>query len=122
MPHAKINGSELYYEVHGRGDPIVFAHGRGGNHLSWWQQIPEFARDHRCIIFDHRSFGASLDANAAGQGAFVAGLVSLLDVLDIAQTHLVAQSMGGRTCLGLAVTHPERVRRLVLAGTTAGVV
>lgn len=40
MPKVKINGIELYYETHGEGPPIVLAHVAGGNHLSWWQQIP----------------------------------------------------------------------------------
>lgn len=122
MPYAKVNGIELYYEEHGSGPAIVFAHGRGGNHLSWWQQIPAFVRDYRCIVFDHRSFGYSLDTQSAGQDAFVADLAGLLDSLSIERTHLVAQSMGGRTCLGFVLAHPQRVDRLVLAGTTAGVV
>ena len=67
MPYAAINGIELYYESHGKGVPVVFAHGAGGNHLSWWQQIPVFARRFRCITFDHRAFGLSRDGNGEGQ-------------------------------------------------------
>ena len=123
MPYASVNGIQLYYEEHGKGDVIVFAHGRGGNHLSWWQQVPDFAQDHRCIVFDHRSFGRSRDApQAVGQDAFVQDLAALLDHLGIEQAHLVAQSMGGRTCLGFALAHAHRTRRLVLADTTAGIV
>ena len=40
MPTAKVNGVELYYESYGEGPAIVFAHGRGGNHASWWRQAP----------------------------------------------------------------------------------
>ena len=43
MPFANINGIELYYETHGQGPALVFAHGGGGSHLSWWQQVPEFS-------------------------------------------------------------------------------
>lgn len=69
MPKAQVNGIELYYEVHGEGPPIVFAHGAGGNHLSWWQQVPFFtAQGYRCVTFDHRAFGQSLDG-ADGPGA-----------------------------------------------------
>jgi 3-oxoadipate enol-lactonase len=49
MPKAQVNGIELYYEVHGDGPAIVFAHGAGGNHLSWWQQVPVSASKYRCI-------------------------------------------------------------------------
>ncbi len=48
---------ELYYEVHGEGPPVVFAHGAGGTHLSWWQQIPVLSEHFRCVTFDHRGFG-----------------------------------------------------------------
>ncbi|MGO9056057.1 MAG: alpha/beta fold hydrolase [Candidatus Binataceae bacterium] len=40
MPSARINGIDFYYEVHGEGPAIVFAHGGAGNHLVWWQQVP----------------------------------------------------------------------------------
>ena len=49
MPKAQVNGIAVYYEVHGDGPAVVFAHGAGGNHLSWWQQVPVFARQYRCV-------------------------------------------------------------------------
>ena len=57
MPKAAVNGIQLYYESHGEGPAIVFAHGRGGNHLSWWRQVPAFSDDYRCVTFDHRPMG-----------------------------------------------------------------
>jgi 3-oxoadipate enol-lactonase len=121
MPKTQVNGIELYYEVHGDGPAIVFAHGAGGNHLSWWQQVPVFARQYRCIIFDHRGFGQSLDAaDGPGSQAFVEDLKQLLDHLRIDRVSLVAQSMGGRTCLGFTLQYPDRVQALVMADTTGG--
>jgi len=121
MPKAQVNGIALYYEVHGNGPAVVFAHGAGGNHLSWWQQVPVLARQYRCISFDHRGFGQSPDVpNGPGSQAFVEDLTHLLDHLQIECASLVAQSMGGRTCLGFALTYPERVQALVMADTTGG--
>jgi 3-oxoadipate enol-lactonase len=121
MPKAQVNGMELYYEVHGDGPAVVFAHGAGGNHLSWWQQVPVFARRYRCITFDHRGFGQSPDVpNGPGSRAFVEDLKRLLDHLQIDRVALVAQSMGGRTCLGFTLEYPDRVRGLVMADTTGG--
>ena len=54
MPFATINGADLFYESHGTGPAIVFAHGRGGNHLSWWRQVAAFQGEYRCITFDQR--------------------------------------------------------------------
>ena len=120
MPSAEINGAQLYYEDQGKGFPVVFAHGAGGNHLSWWQQVPEFSRRYRCITFDHRGWGLSIDAGDLGPVAFIDDLTGLLDHLAIEETFLVGQSMGGLTCLGLTTANPHRVRGLVMANTFAG--
>jgi 3-oxoadipate enol-lactonase len=72
MPKAQIKGIDLCYEVHGQGPAVVFAHGAGGNHVSWWQQVPLLARQYRCISFDHRGFGQFLDVpHGPGSSALV---------------------------------------------------
>ena len=52
-------GCRLYYEVCGAGPFLVFAHGLGGNHLSWWQQVPHFRDRYTCVTFSHRGFAPS---------------------------------------------------------------
>ena len=122
MPKAQINGIELYYESHGSGPAIVFAHGRGGNHISWWQQAARFSSGYRCITFDHRGWGQSIaEFGSPLRDNFTADLAALLDHLGIQQTFLVAQSMGGFCCLEFALTNPDRTLGLVLGDTTGGV-
>ena len=122
MPKAPINGIDIYYEASGEGPAVVFAHGRGGNHMSWWQQVPVLSRAFRCVTFDHRGWGQSLNPRGSlGRQAFVDDLQGLLDHLEIDRAFLVAQSMGGLTCLGFALAHPERTLGLVLADTTGGI-
>ncbi|MCY3845306.1 MAG: alpha/beta fold hydrolase [Acidobacteria bacterium] len=112
---------DLYYEVHGAGRPVVFAHGAGGTHLSWWQQVPVLAEHVQCITFDHRGFGYSRDVDGGpGRAAFVEDLRGLLDHLEIEKASLVGQSMGGWTSLGFASKYPERVEALVLCDTPGG--
>jgi len=121
MSKADINGIELHYQSYGEGETVVFAHGAGGNLLSWWQQIPFFSQRYRCITFDHRGFGHSYDEpEGPGAEAFVDDLTGLLDHLEVESAHLVAQSMGGRTALGFAVAHPDRTSSLVMADTVGG--
>ncbi len=121
MPSVKLNGIDLYYETHGQGPAIVLAHGGGGSHLSWWQQVPVLSRTHQCVTFDHRGFGLSREADGGpGAGGFVEDLRALLDHLGIERAALVGQSMGGWTVLGFAATYPKRTHALVLCDTTAG--
>lgn len=121
MPTFTINGADLYYETHGSGPAVVFAHGAGGNHLSWFHQVPFFRDRYTCVTFDHRGFGRSLDPRPVEERPrFDEDLAALIDHLALPDVRLVAQSMGGWTCLGYAVTHPERVRALVMADTAGG--
>src|SRR3990172_7975300 len=114
MPYAQVNGARLYYEQHGSGPDVVFVHGAGGNHLSWWQQIPAFATLYRCTVYDARGWGLSRGNSAVGRWVLGTDFVALLDHLGIEKTHVVAQSMGGRAVAGLARLVPERARSLVL--------
>lgn len=125
VPFAPVNGIQMYYETSGSGPALVFAHGAGGNHLSWWQQVPMFARRFRCITFDHRAFGLSRDGEGEarmGRRMFHEDLRALLDYLAVEDVRIVAQSMGGRSAVGFALRNPGRCRALVLAGTTGGAV
>ncbi len=62
------DGSRLYYEdAGGSGPTVLFLHGAGGNHLSWWQQVPVFTEEYRCVTVDQRGFGKSPDV-AGGPG------------------------------------------------------
>lgn len=120
MPLAAVNGIHLYYESHGEGPALVFAHGAGGNHLSWWQQVPAFSREYRCVTFDHRAFGLSRDVTGGGRAQFAADVLELLDQLGVDRFVFVAQSMGGRTAAGLIRRAPQRLRAVIFAGSTAG--
>lgn len=127
MPFFSRDRAQLYYEVHGPalGDApvIVWAHGAGGSHLSWWQQVPFFSDRYTCVTFDHRGFGRSTEPpGGPGGAAFVDDLHVLLDHLGIERANLVAQSMGGWTCLGFTIRHPARVERLVMCDTHGGLV
>ncbi len=112
-------GGRLYYEATGEGPALVFAHGLGGSHLSWWQQVAAFVARFTCIAFAHRGFLPSRDAAPPlGPAAFADDLLALLDHLVVADALLVAQSMGGWTCLETALRAPGRVRGLVMSATS----
>src|SRR5258705_13869203 len=111
------DGFRLYYEDTGGSAPaILFLHGAGGNHLSWWQQVPVFAEEYRCITVDQRGFGQSPDV-AGGPGPPPLGTdgIAPLDHLRIARAPPLAPSMGGRAAGGAAPRTPRRFWGVVLA-------
>ena len=111
-------GAEIYFESTGSGPAVVFAHGLGGNHLSWWQQVPHFSHRYACVTFAHRGFSPSrVTSGDVDPALFDADLLALVDHLELEEVRLVAQSMGGWTCLNFALRHPKRVRALVMAAT-----
>jgi len=113
------DGFSLYYEdTGGSGPTVLFLHGAGGNHLSWWQQVPVFAEEYRCVTVDQRGFGRSPDVSGGpGPSALATDAIALLDHLGISQAAVVAQSMGGWGAVGAGVRAPERFWAVVMANT-----
>ncbi len=113
------DGASIAFEVAGRGPALLFAHGLGGNHFSWWQQIAAFAGNYTCIAFSHRGFAPSTVPGGVPDPHDYAGdAAAILDHLGIEKAVHVGQSMGGWTGVELALNHPARLAGLVLACTT----
>ncbi len=125
MPTVHHDHCDLYYERHGTpGKPaLIFAHGAGGNAMSWWQQVPAFAADHDIVTYDQRGFGKSacapehFDMNVLGED-----LRAIMRDAGIDRASIVCQSMGGWSGTLLAARHPDMVEHLVLANTPGAVV
>ena len=111
-------GCRIYYEVTGSGPPIIFAHGVGSNHQTWWQQVPHFFDRFTCVTFSHRGYPPSSEIGMPDPGEFAGDLASLIEHLQLPDVRLVVQSMGGWTAIEYILTHPQHnVRALVLAST-----
>jgi 3-oxoadipate enol-lactonase len=121
MPWAEVNGTRLYYEIHGAGPPLLLSHGGGANHVSWWQQLPAFAERYTVITYDHRGFGLS-DDNDQTTMALVDDLEGLIEHLGFDQLILLGQSLGGFAAAGVASRHPERIAALVITSSAAGLI
>jgi len=111
-------GCRIYYEVTGSGPPIIFAHGLGSNHLTWWQQVPHFSDRYTCVTFAHRGYPPGREIGVPDPKNFADDLAALIEHLQLPDVRLVAQSMGGWTSIEYILAHPNhKVRALVLAST-----
>lgn len=123
MPRAKVNGIELYYEVHGPEDaePLLLIAGLGHSSKFWFPQVPGFSKYFKTIVFDNRGAGRSEKPDEPYSIAgMAADAVGLLDHLKIEQAHVLGASMGGYIAQEIGIEHPERMKRLVLLCTHYG--
>jgi 3-oxoadipate enol-lactonase len=121
MPKVKTADINTYYEIHGKGEPLVLIPGSNANTTSYNAQIPVFAREYRVILYDPRGAGQSDAPPPPYSMAMLADdLANLLDAIDIESAHIWGCSMGGMIAQHFAIRHPRKVRSLILACTTCG--
>lgn len=121
MPTVKVNDINMYYEVHGEGEPLVLINGAGaGVELFYWR-IPKFSREYRLILFDNRGAGRSDRPDMTYTTELMADdLAGLLDAVGIDSAHIYGTSMGGMIAQHFALRYPRKVRSLILAVTYCG--
>ena len=119
MPTVRVNDAEIYYEVHGEGQPIVFLSETACDGEVWKiYQVPEFSKDHRVVIHDYRGTGQSSKPSIDyTTQIFAKDTIALMDYLKMEDAIVVGHSMGGRVAQILALDYPRRVKKLVLAST-----
>ena len=122
MAIAKINNIECYYEVHGEGKPLLLIGGLSSDSQTWQLVLSPLKKRFKIIIFDNRGVGRTKDPGEAFDVALMAqDTVMLLDHLGIENADILGHSMGGFIAQDIAITHPERVNKLILANTAAAI-
>jgi pimeloyl-ACP methyl ester carboxylesterase len=105
----------LSAESHGSGSPDVLLVHAGVTDQRSWSHVVERLPDVRCLSYDARGYGRTTFTEEDGWSP-VGDAVAVLDAYDVSSAVVVGCSMGGGTSIDLALTHPERVRALVLIG------
>jgi 3-oxoadipate enol-lactonase len=117
-----LNGDvRLAYELRGSGEPLLMIHGLGYDRFGWGPLPDLLAEDFTVVLLDNRGVGES----DAPEGPYsvtqlVEDAVAVLDAAGIERTHLFGVSLGGYVAQEFALSHPDRLVKLVLASTAPG--
>jgi len=108
---AVVDGGFLYYEIMGRGEPLVLIHGGGLDRRMWDAQVRTLAKQYRVLLYDVRGHG--LSSRTPPVYSDHGDLRQLLEQLRITRVHVMGLSLGGRIAIDFAIEHPEMVRSLI---------
>jgi 3-oxoadipate enol-lactonase len=118
VPTVKANGIDIYYEVRGTGDPLVFIEGLSVDLTAAKGIFDEFSKSREVIAFDNRGAGRTEKPDAPYSVELMADdTFGLLEAIGIRRVHVVGMSMGGRIAISLTARHPELVKSLILVST-----
>lgn len=121
MPKAQVNGIGMYYQVHGRGEPLVMIQGFGGGHEGWFFQTRAFREHFSVVVFDNRGIGRSdRSPEPYTIDTMARDTLGLMGFLGIGKAHVLGMSLGGIVAQEVAIGYPDRVMKLVLACTHTG--
>ncbi len=117
-----INQANLYYEVHGQGEPLLLLQGWGMDITGWHYILEPLSQVFQVIVLDNRGTGRS----EVTPGKYTTRLLAddaaaLLDRLQIARAHVLGWSMGGMIAQELVLAYPQKVNRLILSASSAKV-
>lgn len=115
MPKVKVNDINMYYEIHGEGEPFIMIQGLGVDIDVAAPIISEFAKKYKVIAFDNRGVGRTDKPDMHYSVEMMAeDTIGLMNALDIQSAHIIGASMGSRIAQALAEKYPERAKSLIL--------
>ena len=118
MAYASVNGLDIYYEMHGRGEPLIVLPGGFMSVAAMGALVPELAKTRQVIGVELQGHGHTADVDRPMRFETMADdIAALMDHLGLAQADFLGYSLGGGIALRLAIQHPERARKLTLAST-----
>ena len=112
----EVNGMQMYYEVSGNGEPLIVLHGAYMNIPSMGAIIPKLAETHKVYALELQGHGRTTDIDRPiTYPAMADDVAAFMDKVGLAKADVFGYSMGGQVGLQLAIRHPAKVNKLVLA-------
>jgi pimeloyl-ACP methyl ester carboxylesterase len=113
--YAPVNGLNVYYEIHGSGEPLILLHGGLGATEMFGEVLPLLAKTRRVFAVDLQARGRTADIDRPMSFEAIADdIAALMKHLGIEKADVMGYSLGGGVALRVAVRHPEAVKKLVL--------
>lgn len=114
-----VNGMQMYYEVSGRGDPLIVLHGAYMNIPSMGAIIPRLAKTHRVYALELQGHGRTTDIDRPITYPNLADdVAAFMDAVGLEKADVFGYSMGAAVGLQLAIRHPAKVNKLVAASVS----
>jgi len=121
MPTVKANYINIYYEIHGQGEPLLMIQGLSNYSGHWTTLLPPFAKEYRVIIFDNRGTGRTDKPETPYTMEMMAADTSgLLEAIGIDRANVLGVSMGGMIAQEFSLDYPNKVINLILGCTSCG--
>lgn len=117
--YADVNGIRMYYEIHGKGFPLVLIHGGGSTiYTTFGTILPLLAENHQVVAVELQAHGHTQDRNAPESFEQDADdVAALLKNIGIYKADIFGFSNGGNTAMQIAIRHPSAVNKLVIASS-----
>ncbi|KPV53425.1 hypothetical protein SE17_09730 [Kouleothrix aurantiaca] len=113
--YAPVNGLQMYYEIHGEGEPLILLHGGFGLAAMFEPIMPQLSAHRQVIAVDLQANGHTADIDRPmSMEAMADDVAAAITQLGFGQADVFGYSMGAGVALRVAMRHPEAVRKLVL--------
>jgi 3-oxoadipate enol-lactonase len=120
MPMIHVNRADFYYEVWGKGHPLILIAGYTCDHLFWVPILEQLSQKFQVVVFDNRGIGQTKDQGGPLSVELMADdVMALSQALGLKRPHILGQSMGGTIAQQIGYRYSDQIGKLMIMNSTA---